>query len=194
MAFAFKRKGTNQIVCNFFGEGTTNKGDWHEAMNLAALWKLPVVFLCENNLYGVTTHITDVIVLEKISDRAAAYGMPGVTIYGNDPIFVYDQVKEAVGRAREGKGPTLIESLTYRRGGHKRDDPATYRPQDEVKAWLSQDPIPIFRDRLLIDSRYEEPTVKAMEDKVKDILENAVSFAMSSDDPPTSLALEHVYG
>ena len=193
MAFAFKRHQTGQIACNFFGEGAANKGDWHEALNLAALWALPVVFLCENNLYGVSTHMTDVMLNEYVSERAAAYHMPGVTIYGNDPIEVYDTVLEAAERARRGDGPTLVESLTYRRGGHKRDDPGTYRPQEEVEAWLAQDPVPAFRERLLTDKRFDEERLSGIEEAVGAELDHAVEFALSSDDPPTELALEHVY-
>lgn len=193
MAFAFKRHRTGQVACNFFGEGAANEGDWHEALNLAAVWTLPVIFLCENNLYGVSTHITEVTLNESIADRAAAYGMPGVTIYGNDPIVVYDTVQEAAGRARQGEGPTLVECLTYRRGGHKRDDPATYRPQEEVEAWLQQDPLPAFRSRLLADGRFTEARVVAIEEEVKDTLEQATNYAQASQDPPLELALEHVY-
>lgn len=193
MAFAFKRKQTGQIVCNFFGEGTANKGDWHEALNLAAIWTLPVIFLCENNFYGVSTHITDVMLNDYVSERAEAYRMPGVTVYGNDPIEVYDTVKEAAERARQGKGPTLIECLTYRRGGHKRDDPATYRPQEEVEAWLHQDPLPAFRERLLADDRFEEARLVKIETRVEIELEQATEFAQSSPNPPEALALEHVY-
>jgi pyruvate dehydrogenase E1 component alpha subunit len=120
--------------------------------------------------------------------------MPGLTIYGNDPILVYEEVKVAAKRARKGEGPTLIECLTYRRGGHKRDDPATYRPKNEVEAWLAEDPIPTFRGRLMEDTRLDEDDLDAIEAKVREILDEAVTYAMSSDDPPTSLALEHVYG
>jgi pyruvate dehydrogenase E1 component alpha subunit len=194
MAYAFKRKQNHRVVCNFFGEGTVNKGDWHEAINLAAVWRLPVIFLCENNLYGVSTHVTDVILLDRISDRGKAYGLPGVTIYGNDPILVYDEVEKAVDRARSGDGSTLIECLTYRRGGHKRDDPATYRPEDEVEAWLSQDPLPTFRERLLGDARISEANLASVEGEVDEILQEAVDFAQQSQEPPTSIALEHVYG
>lgn len=193
MAFAFKRHQTGQIVCNFFGEGTANKGDWHEAMNLAALWVLPVVFLCENNLYGVTTHVSDVMLNEYVAERAAAYRMPGTTVYGNDPTVVYDAVLEAAERARKGGGPTLIECLTYRQGGHKRDDPGTYRPKEEVEAWLAQDPLPIFRERLLTDERFDEGGVAAIESEVDATLNEAVEFAQSSQNPPAELALEHVY-
>jgi pyruvate dehydrogenase E1 component alpha subunit len=193
MAFAFQRLQTGQIVCNFFGEGTANKGDWHEALNLAAIWSLPVVFLCENNLWGVSTHISDVMLNDYVAERAAAYRLPGVTIYGNDPVVVYDTVAEAAARAREGGGPTLVECLTYRRGGHKRDDPATYRPQEEVQAWLEEDPIPAFRNRLLADDRFDNGRIQTIEQQVQDELEDAVQFAQSSPDPELATALEDVY-
>jgi TPP-dependent pyruvate/acetoin dehydrogenase alpha subunit len=193
MAFAFERQKTGQIVCNFFGEGTANKGDWHEAMNLAAIWSLPVIFLCENNLYGVSTHMTDVMLNEFVSERAGAYHMPGTTIYGNDPISVFDAVTIAAERARSRNGPSLIECLTYRMGGHKRDDPATYRPQEEVQAWLAQDPITLFRADLIIDPRIGENRISAIEDEVQAILDEAVDFAQSSPDSPIEIALEDLY-
>ena len=193
MAFAFQRRRTGQVACNFFGEAAANKGDWHEAMNLAALWRLPLIFLCENNLYGVSTHVTDVMLIENVSERAAAYGMPGMTIYGNDPVGVYDEVRRAAERARQGEGPTLVECLTYRRGGLKRDDPATYRPKDEVEAWLAQDPVPAFRNRLLADGRFNEGGLIKIENGVQQSVDQAVEFAQTSSEPPPELALEHVY-
>lgn len=193
MAFAFKRHKEARVALNFFGEGTANKGDWHEALNLAAIWKLPTIFLCENNLYGVSTHISEVMAIDYVAERAAAYGMPGVTVYGNDPLFVYDAVKKAAERARKGDGPTLIECLTYRRGGHKRDDPGTYRPKEEVEAWFQTDPIPVFRERLLDDSRFDEDRITALENDASLVLDDAVEFALASDDPPLQVALEDVY-
>jgi pyruvate dehydrogenase E1 component alpha subunit len=193
MAFAFKRRRTGQIVCNFFGDGAVNEGDWHEAMNLAAVWALPVVFLCENNLYGVSTHITDTTLNERLAERAAAYHMPAVTVYGNDPVEVYETVLGAAARARQGEGPTMVECLTYRRGGHKRDDAATYRPQEEVEPWLAQDPAMAFRQRLLSDGRFDETRLASIEEDVESTLSRAVDFAMSSPNPSAELALEHVY-
>lgn len=193
MAFAFKRQETGQVALNFFGEGTANKGDWHEALNLAAVWKLPVVFLCENNLYGVSTHISEVMPIEYVADRASAYGMPGSTIYGNDPIVVYDAVRTAANRARSGAGPALIECLTYRRGGHKRDDPGTYRPKEEVEAWFKTDPLPAFRDRLLQDRRFSTGAIEGLEAAVMDMIEASVSFALASDTPAVTSAQEQVY-
>ncbi len=193
MAFAFQRHRTGQVALNFFGEATSNKGDWHEALNLAAIWKLPVIFLCENNLYGVSTHIMDTMAVEYVAERATAYGMPGMTIYGNDPMRVYDAVLEAVERARNGGGPTLVECLTYRRGGHKRDDPGTYRAREEVEAWFKTDPLPAFREQLVIDSRFDESRVASLEAAVLDDLDSAVEFALSSPEPGPEAALEDVY-
>lgn len=193
MAFAFKRMETGRVALNFFGEGTANKGDWHEALNLAAVWKLPVVFLCENNLYGVSTHLTEVMAIDYVAERASAYGMPGSTIYGNDPIAVYEAVKSAADRARSGGGPALIECLTYRRGGHKRDDPGAYRPQEEVEAWLKTDPIPAFRERLLDDKRFSLSAIEAMNAAVASAIDAAVKFALASEAPRTESAWEHVY-
>ena len=193
MAFAFKRHQSGQVALNFFGEGTANKGDWHEALNLAAIWQLPVIFLCENNLYGVSTHISDVMAIDYVAERASAYGMPGMTIYGNDPIIVYDAVLQAAERARSGEGPTLIECLTYRRGGHKRDDPGTYRPEEEVQAWFQTDPLPAFRARLLDDSRFDETKLAQIEGEVMHVIDDSVDFALSSAEPQPEVALEDVY-
>ena len=181
------------MLLTFFGEGTANKGDWHEALNLAAVWKLPVIFLCENNLYGVSTHISEVMAIEYVAERAAAYGMPGSTIYGNDPIIVFQTVMDAAKRARSGAGPTLIECLTYRRGGHKRDDPGAYRPREEVEAWFKTDPIPAFRARLLRDERFSPTALDALDEAAAATIDAAVDFALASNTPALTTALDFVY-
>lgn len=193
LGFAFKYLRKRHIALNFFGEGTANKGDWHEALNLAALWRIPVVFLCENNQYGVSTHISEVMAIERVADRAAAYGMPGVVVYGNDPIAVYEEVALAAERARAGDGPTLIECLTYRRGGHKRDDPGHYRPKEEVEVWMKTDPLPAFRERLLGDARLDEAAIALLEREAVAIIDEAVTFALESAEPTPESALEDVY-
>jgi acetoin:2,6-dichlorophenolindophenol oxidoreductase subunit alpha len=193
LAFACKRRGSGRVVCNFFGEGAANKGELHEAMNLAAIWSLPVIFVCENNLYAVSTHLSDAMLNEYVSERAAAYHMPGVTVGGNDPIEVYEAITEAVTRARDGGGPTLVECLTYRHGGHKRDDAATYRPVEEVEAWLARDPLPSFRERLVDDSRIGEIELGSLEREIQALVTDAVEFAQSSDFPPPESAFEDVY-
>ena len=193
MAFAFKHKGTRQVAVCFHGEGSTNEGDWHEALNLASVWQLPVIFLCENNLYGVTTRIDAVTRVPEIASRAVAYGLPGVAIYGNDPLAVYETVRDAAARAREGGGPTLIECKTYRQGGHKRDDPGTYRPQEEVALWLSRDPVVRFGERLLEAQVLSQEELDAVRQAVQAELDEAERFARESPPPPLEWALEDVY-
>jgi pyruvate dehydrogenase E1 component alpha subunit len=193
MAFAFRRRGGGRVALNFFGDGAVNKGDWHEAMNLASLWKLPLVFFCENNLFGVSTHISDVIPNETIVERAAAYCMPGESVFGNDVIETWEATRRAVEKARGGGGPTLIEALTYRQGGHKRDDPASYRDDRELAAWLAVDPVDGFRRRLLADGRWSEGALQALERSVDEELEEAVAFALAAAEPGPERALEDVY-
>jgi TPP-dependent pyruvate/acetoin dehydrogenase alpha subunit len=163
-------------------------------MNLAALWALPVVFLCENNLYAVSTHQSDSMLAEHVSDRAPGYGMPGLTVDGNDPIEVYEAVRTAAERARAGDGPTLVECLTYRQGGHKRDDAATYRPREEVEAWLAQDPVTTFRARLGEGLRLAEEDLAGIEEEVRRRIDGSVRFAKASGFPAPESATEYVYG
>ena len=149
-AWAAQERGTGQVVVCFFGDGTTNIGAFHEALNLAVVWQLPVVYVCENNLYMEYTPIGAVTaVANPAADRASAYGLEPIVVDGNDVDEVFETATRLVDRAREGGGPALVEAKTYRHGGHSRADPAKYRPDDEVKAWLARDPIPTYRDRLL---------------------------------------------
>lgn len=192
MGFAFQRHNEKRVVLNFFGDGTANKGDWHEAMNLAAIWNLPVVFLCENNLWAVSTHVSEVMAVDLVAERAAGYGMPGVTVDGNDPIAVFEATGKAKKRAVSGEGPSLVECLTYRRGGHKRDDPASYRPPEEVEAWLNHDPIDLFRERLR-NAQFEESDIADIENQVEAEIDDATEFANDSPVPDTKQALEFIY-
>jgi pyruvate dehydrogenase E1 component alpha subunit len=149
-AWSAQYRDSGQVAVCFFGDGTTNIGAFHEALNLAAIWKAPVIFVCENNLYMEYTPIGAVTAVEHpAADRAAAYGLPSILIDGNDPDVVHQAARAAVDRARVGDGPSLIEALTYRHGGHSRADPGKYRPDDEVKAWLARDPLTTYRARLL---------------------------------------------
>jgi pyruvate dehydrogenase E1 component alpha subunit len=193
MAFAFQRKGTGQVAVCFHGDGATSEGDWHEALNLASKWDLPVVFLCENNLYAVTTRIDDVTRTPEIAQRAVAYGLPGMAVYGNDPLTVYEAVSEAVERARSGKGPTLIECKTYRQGGHKRDDPGTYRPAAEVELWISRDPVVRFAQRLMEGEVLSQVALEQVARSVREELDEAERFAIESPLPPVEAALEDLY-
>jgi len=160
-AWSARLRGTSQVAVAFFGDGATNIGAFHEALNLAAVWSLPVLFVCENNRYMEYTPIGSVTaVANPAADRAAANGMPGVLVDGNDVVAVRDTMAEAVDRARSGGGPTVVEALTYRHFGHSRTDPATYRPQAEVDEWLARDPLLVARRRL-VDGGLPEAEVDA---------------------------------
>jgi pyruvate dehydrogenase E1 component alpha subunit len=190
---SIKLRGTDQVVACFFGEGASNQGTFHEGINMAAIWSLPVVFVCENNLYAMGTRQSIVMKIENVADRAAAYGILGVTVDGNDVLAVYEAARKAVDRARRGEGPTLIECKTYRHKGHSRFDPATYRPKEEVEEWLKRDPIPRLRAKLLEMGLLTEQEAKNLEQEIISAVEEAVKFAMESPYPAPEEALENVY-
>jgi len=190
---SIKLRGTDQVVACFFGDGASNQGTFHEGINMAAIWKLPVLFVCENNLYAMGTRQSMVMLIENVADRAAAYGIPGVVVDGNDVLAVYEAAKQAVERARKGEGPTLIECKTYRHKGHSRFDPATYRPKEEVEEWLKKDPIPRFRNKLVEMGVLTENEAKRIEEEVLAEIEEAVKFALESPYPKPEEALEDVY-
>lgn len=190
---SIKLRGTDQVVACFFGEGASNQGTFHEGINMASIWALPVLFVCENNLYAMGTRQSRVMNIENVADRAAAYGIPGRVVDGNDVLAVYEVAREAVGRARRGKGPTLIECKTYRHKGHSRFDPATYRNEEEVKEWLEKDPIPRFKAKLLEMQTLTEQEAKEIEDAVIADVEKAVKFATESPYPEPEEALEDLY-
>lgn len=193
VALAFKLRRTRQVVVSFFGDGATNNGSFHEALNMGAIYNLPVIYVCENNFYGASTHISKVMKLENIADRASAYGIPGVIVDGMDVLEVYKVAKESVERAREGKGPTLIECKTYRYSGHSRSDPANYRPKEELEFWKSKDPIVQFRKKLFELNVLDEEVDNRIKSEVEGEIEEAVNFAIESPFPPPETALEDVY-
>jgi len=190
---SIKLRGTDQVVACFFGDGASNQGTFHEGINMAAIWRLPVLFVCENNLYAMGTRQSRVMLIENIANRASAYGIPGVTVDGNDVLAVYEVARQAVERAKKGEGPTLIECKTYRHKGHSRFDPATYRPKEEVEFWLKKDPIPRFRNKLLEMNILTEKEAKQLEDKVLEEIKEAVKFALESPYPEPEEALKDVY-
>jgi pyruvate dehydrogenase E1 component alpha subunit len=193
---SIQNRETDQVAVCFFGDGATNQGTFHESLNLAALWKLPVIFVCENNLYGLSTPVRESISVVKISDRAMAYGIPGVSLDGNDIIAVYTAMKEAVERARAGEGPTLLDCITYRFYGHFTGDPGkgiTYRSKEEMNQWLERCPIKRFRERLIKEKRITEKTEKTMEADVKASIEAAVQFAKESPLPLPEEALQDLF-
>ena len=190
-AWAAVERGTGQVAVCFFGDGTTNIGAFHEALNLAVVWDLPVVFVCENNLYMEYTPIGSVTAVENpAADRAAAYGLEGLLVDGNDPDVMYETASDALARAREGGGPSLIEAITYRHGGHSRADPGTYRPDEEVRQWLARDPIPMYRTRLA-DSGASEEQLGGIDQSVELWIEAAVEEAKAAPEPSVdSIATE----
>ena len=190
---SIKLRKTDQVVACFFGEGASNQGTFHEGINMAAIWKLPVLFVCENNLYAMGTRQSRVMVVENVADRAISYGIPGVAVDGNDVMAVYEAAREAVQRARSGKGPTLMECKTYRHKGHSRFDPAAYRPKEEVEEWLKRDPILRFRSRFLEMKTITEEEADKIEQEVVAAVDDAVKFALDSPYPEPEEALEHVY-
>ena len=188
-AWSAQHRGSGQVAVCFFGDGATNIGAFHEALNLAQVWTLPAVFVCENNLYMEYTPIAEVTpVAHPAADRAPAYGMEAAIVDGNDADEVYRAAGAAVARARSGGGPTLVEAKTYRHGGHSRTDPGHYRPAEEVAAWLARDPIPLYRRRLL-GFGIAEAALDAVEAEVLAAVDAATETAKASPPPPDS-ALE----
>ena len=185
-AWAAVERGTGQVAVCFFGDGATNIGAFHEALNLAAVWSLPVVFVCENNLYMEYTPIGSVTAVEHpAAGRAAAYGLEEILVDGNDPDETFAVATAAIGRARSGGGPSLIEAVTYRHGGHSRADPGTYRPDEEVKMWKARDPIPMYRERLASDG-VPDRRLAGIEESVEAAIRAAVDEARSAPIPSLS--------
>ena len=187
-AWSAQYRGAGQVSVCFFGDGTTNIGAFHEALNFAVIWKLPVVFVCENNLYMEYTPIDAVTaVTNPAADRAAAYGLESIVVDGNDVEVVYETACAALAKARAGDGPSLIEARTYRHGGHSRADPGKYRPDEELQAWLARDPIPAYRARLL-DLGIPEQEVAAIESETDAAVDLATEEARRSPPPPVDIA------
>jgi len=182
-AWSAQYRGTEQVAVCFFGDGTTNIGAFHEALNFAAVWKLPVVYVCENNLYMEYTPIAAVTAVEHpAADRAAAYGLPSIIVDGNDADAVYQVASEALKKARAGDGPSLIEAMTYRHSGHSRADPAKYRPEGELEKWMLRDPLVLYRERLL-ELGFNEPTLKDLEAEAMGKVDRATATAKASPLP-----------
>ncbi|MCK4440079.1 pyruvate dehydrogenase (acetyl-transferring) E1 component subunit alpha [Candidatus Bathyarchaeota archaeon] len=184
---------TDNVVACFFGDGASNQGTFHEAINMSAVWKLPVIFVCENNVYAMGTRQSTVMLVKNVADRAVAYGIPGVAVDGNDVLAVYEAARKAVEMARKDEGPTLIECKTYRHKGHSRIDPAKYRPKEEVEEWLRKDPIKRFKERLLQTNVVIEAEIQQIEREVSAEIEEAARFAMESSYPAAEEALQDVY-
>lgn len=192
-ALACQMKNNNNIVVCFFGDGSSNEGSWHEAMNIASVWKLPILFVCENNLYGISSRVDRSMAVKNVADRAAAYGMEQKVAYGNDVTVVYETAKEAVEYVRSGKGPMLVEYKTYRQHGHFEGEPDVYRPAEEIKEWMDQDPIKnceAFMNKHAVLSEEEQSLIRKT---IEQEIDEAVRFAENSQFPPVTLAVRDVY-
>ena len=193
-ALTQQMKKTGKIVVCFFGDGATNEGSFHEAMNMASIWKLPVIFYCLNNGYGISANIHKMVNVEHLYERAAAYGMPFKYIEdGNDAVSVYNTFKEAVDYVREGNGPIFVESITYRWYGHSSSDPGKYRTREEVEEWKKKDPIVKLANYIVGNKIATEEELKNIELEVKNMVDEAVKFAEESPLPPLETAFEDIY-
>ena len=192
-ALSAQKRGTDQVCLCFFGDGASNTTRFHEGVNLASIWKLPIVYVIENNLYGETTHISYAMNVPNVADRACAYGIPGKIVDGNDVLAVYEAVGKAVARARKGEGPTIVECKTYRWHGHYIGDPETYKSKEEVDDWKKKDPIPRFRKYLIDNKVLTEEDVNKIDKEISEEIDNAVKFAEESPFPEPEETLEGVY-
>lgn len=192
-ALSAKRLGTGAVTVCFFGDGANNEGAFHEALNMAKVWNLPVVFVCENNKYGMSTSTERSTAVKNIAERAAAYAMPGVTVDGNDFSAVTEAVDTAVARARNGEGPSLIENQTYRWRGHSKSDRNKYRTKEEIADWQSRDPIVAMGKLLLEHKIVSEEDIDTIEAEATKIIEEAIAFATEGDNPKIEEVTRDVY-
>ncbi len=192
-ALASKMRGSDQVSIAFFSDGASNQGLFHESLNLAAVWKLPVIFVCENNQFGISVPVSESTSVKDISQRAAAYDIPGVTIDGNDVFAVDEAIKKAIERAKKGSGPTLVECKTYRWHGHWVGDPQVYRTKEEVDVWKKKCPIRRLREYLLKDGILTEDEVDLIERNSHEEIEEATKFALESPEPDPSTVMEDVF-
>lgn len=193
LAWAAKMDGSRRVSIAYFGDGASNIGAFHESLNLASIWKLPVIFVCQNNLFAEHTRYEKATSVDRISKRAIGYAMPGVTVNGNDPFEIYAAAHEAITRARSGEGPTLIEALTFRFHGHVFGDADKYIPKEEKDAAIAKDPVPIFRAKLIADGIATEAELTDMEAKIDTEIEAAIAYALASPLPDPADLLDDVY-
>jgi pyruvate dehydrogenase E1 component alpha subunit len=191
LSIAYKEEP--EVVCCFFGDGALPQGAFHESLNMASLWSLPVIFVCENNFYGMGTMVQNAICQEELYRFAEPYKMPGVRVDGMDVLEVYTAVTEAVARAREGDGPSLIEAVTYRFRGHSMSDPAEYRSKREERIWQERDPIKRFRSKIITEHRVNETRLEEIEQEIGAVIDDAVKFADESPEPALDTLMKDVY-
>ncbi|MBM3701456.1 MAG: thiamine pyrophosphate-dependent dehydrogenase E1 component subunit alpha [Actinobacteria bacterium] len=193
MGLAFKLRSKKNVAVSFFGDGASNEGAFHEAINLAAIYDIPAVFVCENNLYGASTHVSIVCKLKNIADRACAYGIDGVVADGNDVLAVYETAEKVIKKARNGGGPSILELKTFRRCGHSRRDSKAYMRKEELDYWMARDPIAMFKDILLKAGFCSEEDLERISKEVDAEVEEAVEYAQASPDPRPEDALEDIF-
>jgi acetoin:2,6-dichlorophenolindophenol oxidoreductase subunit alpha len=193
LAMAAKRKGIDRVTVVSFGDGATNTGSFHEAANMAALWDLPMVFVCQNNLYAEMTPTADTMKLEQVADRAAGYGMPGIRVDGNDPLAVKSALDDALQRARDGAGPTFIECVTFRFRGHYFGDRMPYIPKEQLAAAIAADPVPRFRSHLAEAAICGEDELDRMDTAALATVETALKTVMSAESPSIDELDQDVY-
>jgi len=193
-ALTSKMKELGYVVLCFFGDGATNEGAFHESLNLASIWKLPIIFFCENNLYGMSGSIKEMTNIESIAVRGSSYGIPSETINGNNILEVIKATQDAVERAKQGKGPTLIEAETYRWEGHSRSDARKYRTREEEKEWKkAKDPIEAFKEILVSNNVINENEFIELNEKAQNQMKEAVEYAENSDDPSLDTLMTDIY-
>jgi acetoin:2,6-dichlorophenolindophenol oxidoreductase subunit alpha len=192
-ALALQQEVRPNVVVSFFGDGANNEGAFHESLNMAAIWKLPVVFVCENNQYGMSTSTERSTAVTRIAQRAVAYDMPGATVDGNDFAAVAQAAAEAVDRARSGQGPSLLECLTYRHRGHSKSDRNRYRTKEEIEAWIARDPIGRFEQTLLSHGLIDDAQIEALVAAVAQEIDSAIDYAKDSPAPELSSLTSFVY-
>jgi TPP-dependent pyruvate/acetoin dehydrogenase alpha subunit len=193
LGLTFKIEQTDNVVVAYFGEGASNVGDFHEALNFAGVQRLPIVFICENNQYAYSVPIEKSMAIDDVADRAASYGFGGVAINGNDVLAVYQSTLGAIAQARSGEGPTLIECKTYRWHGHSEHDKAFYRSEEELAMWKSRDPIPTFTTYLRARHVLDDARLKETEDRVAQAIDDAIEYASNAPDPHPGDAVTDLY-
>ena len=193
LAYTFKMERLDHVVVAYFGEGASNVGDFHEALNFAGVHRLPVVFICENNQYAYSVPVEKSMAIDDVADRAHGYGFDGVAVNGNDVLAVYQSTQGALARARSGEGPTLIECKTYRWHGHSEHDKAFYRTDEELAMWKSRDPIPTFTAYLRARHVLTDDTLQEIEARIARTIDEAVEFAMNSPDPHPEESVTDLY-
>jgi pyruvate dehydrogenase E1 component alpha subunit len=193
VGLSLKMQKRDQVVLCFFGDGAANTGAFHESLNMAAIWSLPVVYVCENNQYAMSFSVDRAFTIAHISDRASSYGIPGATVDGNDLLAVHEAVSQAVERARGGEGPSLVENVTYRWRGHAKSDPQLYRPPGEIEEWKERDPIRHFRDLVVAQGALTGQGADEIRQQAYEAIQAALAFAEASPDPSIDNLEEGVY-